>query len=212
MMTDLAGSLISVVTMFEVRGVTRLHIGPIDLRIDDGECVSVMGRSGAGKSILLRALADLDPHSGEALLDGVACSAMPAPAWRRKVTYVPADSGWWDDHVAPHFEAGADFAGLFPALGIPAGAEAWPIARLSTGERQRLAILRALQSGNRVLLLDEPTSGLDAAAVDMVETLLTARLRQGLSILLVTHDRDQALRMSSRHFRLQDGRLVEHQP
>ena len=81
--------------MLELIGLSRLHVGPIALRVADGECVSVMGASGAGKSVLLRMMADLDPHAGEMRLDGVAASAMPAPDWRAQVTYVAADAGWW---------------------------------------------------------------------------------------------------------------------
>jgi ABC-type multidrug transport system ATPase subunit len=182
---------------------------PIDFVLRPGECVSVAGKSGAGKSVLLRMIADLDPHEGDAALDGAACSGMPAPKWRRMVTYVAAESGWWDEHVAAHFSPGTDFAALFPAFGIPAEASAWPVARLSTGERQRLALLRALSPANRVLLLDEPTSGLDAESTGLVEALLRGRLSGGTAILLVTHDPEQAARMASRHLEVRGGQLVE---
>src|SRR5436189_3745833 len=85
------------------RTLRRLHVGPIDFALRPGECVSIGGKSGAGKSVLLRMVADLDPHEGDALLDGAACSDMPAPKWRRKVTYVAAESGWWDERVEAHF-------------------------------------------------------------------------------------------------------------
>ena len=192
---------------FEVRALRRLHVGPVDLSLDAGTCVSLTGRSGAGKSMLLRMIADLDPHEGDAWLDGQACSAMPAPLWRRKVTYIPAQSGWWDPMVAAHFPKATDFAALLPRLGLPAQAADWPVSRLSTGERQRLALLRALHGANRVLLLDEPTSGLDPDSVAAVEALLRERLAAGLTILLVTHDSDQAGRLATRRFHLQDGRL-----
>jgi ABC-type glutathione transport system ATPase component len=61
------------------RTLRRLHVGPIDFALRPGECVSIGGKSGAGKSVLLRMVADLDPHEGDALLDGAACSDMPAP-------------------------------------------------------------------------------------------------------------------------------------
>jgi ABC-type lipoprotein export system ATPase subunit len=102
-----------------------------------------------------------------------------------------------------------DFASLFPTVGIPAEASAWPVARLSTGERQRLALLRALGPENRVLLLDEPTSGLDAENTGLVEALLRGRLSLGTAILLVTHDPEQATRMASRHLEVRGGQLVE---
>jgi ABC-type multidrug transport system ATPase subunit len=193
----------------ELRALRRLHVGPVDLTIERGTCVSVMGQSGSGKSVLLRMIADLDPHDGDAFLDGRACSRMPAPDWRRRVTYVAAESGWWDESVGAHFAVGTDFATLLPSVGLSAEASGWPVARLSTGERQRLALLRALSPDNRVLLLDEPTSGLDEASVALVEAVLRERLARGTAILLVTHDPDQAARMASRHLELRDGRIGE---
>ncbi|MDB5594908.1 MAG: ATP-binding protein [Hyphomicrobiales bacterium] len=162
--------------------------------------------------MLLRMIADLDPHDGDASLDGKACSAMPAPAWRKLVTYVAAESGWWDETVAAHFAPDWDFKTMLPAVGIAAEASAWPVARLSTGERQRLALLRAFRPANRVLLLDEPTSGLDAVSIGLIENLLRERLARGTAILMVTHDAEQAERMGSRHFLLDAGRLEEHAP
>ncbi len=193
--------------MLETKGLRRLHLGPIDLKIDRGCCASIAGRSGSGKSILLRMIADLDPHDGDALLDGDACSRMPAPAWRRMVTYVAAESGWWDERVGDHFAATVDLTALLPQVGIDPDAPAWPVARLSTGERQRLALLRALCPENRVLLLDEPTSGLDRDNTGLVEALLRKRMANGTAILLVTHDPKQAQRMASRHYELEDGLL-----
>ena len=193
--------------MLETRSLHRLHVGPIDLRLERGACASITGRSGSGKSILLRMIADLDPHDGDAFLDGKACSGMPAPAWRRMVTYVAAESGWWAEQVADHFAQGSDLAALLPQVGIDTQAANWPVARLSTGERQRLALLRALSPETRVLLLDEPTSGLDGDSTARVEALLLERMAAGTALLLVTHDPQQALRMTSQHYELHDGRL-----
>jgi ABC-type iron transport system FetAB ATPase subunit len=195
--------------MLKTRSLSRLHIGPVDLDLDAGTCTSIAGKSGAGKSVLLRMIADLDPHEGDCALDGQACSAMAAPKWRRQVKYVAAESGWWDKTVAAHFAPGADCASLLPALGIAGEAAQWPVERLSTGERQRLALLRALTPATRVLLLDEPTSGLDQASVAQVEALLRERMAAGVTILMVTHDAAQAGRMASRHFELRDGKLLQ---
>jgi ABC-type lipoprotein export system ATPase subunit len=68
-----------------------MNLGPIDFEVADGECVSITGRSGSGKSVLLRMFADLDLHDGDAFLDGVACSSMAASTWGGMVTYVPAE-------------------------------------------------------------------------------------------------------------------------
>lgn len=198
--------------MLELKGLRRLHIGPVDFVLEAGECVSVSGRSGSGKSLFLRAIADLDPHEGDAWLEGRPCKSMPAPQWRRQVTYVAAESGWWHDTVRPHFPPRTDFASLFPRLGIESSHADMPVHRLSTGERQRLALLRALCLDSKVLLLDEPTSSLDPETVERVEQLLRERLAAGTAIVLVTHDADQALRMGARHVRLQEGRLVPISP
>jgi ABC-type iron transport system FetAB ATPase subunit len=157
--------------------------------------------------VLLRMIADLDVHEGDAVLDGQACSTMPAPAWRRRVTYVAPDSGWWRERVGEHFAADVGLDTLLSAVGIAPEAAGWPVARLSTGERQRIALLRALQPDNRVLLLDEPTSGLDRDSVGRVEDLLRKRLAGGTSLLMVTHDPEQAARMASRRLLLSDGQL-----
>ena len=83
------------------------------------------------------------------------------------------------------------------------------MVRLSTGERQRLALLRALTPDTRVLLLDEPTPALDAGSTALVEELLRRQLGQGVTLLLVTHSPAQAYRLASRHLDMQDGRLVQ---
>jgi ABC-type iron transport system FetAB ATPase subunit len=179
----------------------------VDLQIPSGECVAVQGRSGSGKTVLLRMVADLDPHAGNCVLDGKRCNAVPAPAWRRSVTYVAADSGWWADTLQEHFPDPPQARALLPRVGLPEEALGWPVARLSTGERQRAALLRALTPANRVLLLDEPTSGLDAESRAQVESLLRERMAAGCAILLVTHDPELARRLAPRRFVMEAGRL-----
>jgi ABC-type iron transport system FetAB ATPase subunit len=196
--------------MLELLQLRRLHVGPIALQVRDGTCAAIEGRSGSGKSVLLRMIADLDPHEGDATLDGEACSHMPAPQWRRRVTYVAAASGWWHDHVAPHFDDIAKLRTQLPRVGLAADAADWEIARLSTGERQRLALLRALTPDNRVLLLDEPTSGLDAETTKQVEGLLQEQLATGKSLVMVTHDPLQAARLANQRYLLASGRLEEN--
>jgi ABC-type multidrug transport system ATPase subunit len=196
--------------MLETLQLKRLHVGPIDLKVEPGTCVGIEGRSGSGKSVLLRMIADLDPHEGDAALDGQRCSQMPAPQWRRRVTYVAAAAGWWHDLVAPHFADSSALRELLPRVGLSPEAADWEVARLSTGERQRLALLRALTPDNRVLLLDEPTSGLDAESTGLVETLLREQLAQGKTLVMVTHDPEQAARLSSQRYLLADGRLQEN--
>jgi len=191
-----------------ISGLRRPGIEPVDLSVSKGECVAVSGPSGAGKSLLLRAIADLDPNQGEVRLNGAAREAIPAPEWRRQVIYVAPESGWWAAGVGAHFADRSGAADLLSELALPPDALTWPVARLSTGERQRLALARALELEPRALLLDEPTSGLDPEAASKVEDLLRRRLAQGAVIVLVTHDRDQAKRIAVRRLRMEHGRLV----
>ena len=185
-------------------GRARL-LEPVDLDIAAGACVVLGGPSGSGKTVLLRAIVDLDPNEGEVVLDGIGRGEVPAPEWCRRVAYVPAESGWWPDRVADHFaDAAPDH--LLTRFGLSAGMLDAPVSRLSTGERQRLALVHALLPGPRVLLLDEPTSGLDPAAA-RVEAELHRRLAGGTAILMVTHDDRQAARFGGTRLLLENGVL-----
>jgi ABC-type iron transport system FetAB ATPase subunit len=198
--------------MLRIDGLQRLGFGPYTLGLDDGECIAISGPSGAGKSVLLRMIADLDPHEGSAALDGRACESMRAPEWRRLVTYVAAESGWWAPAVREHFADAEGIRAALPALGLPPEILSWPVARLSSGERQRLALLRAVLQEPRVLLLDEPTSALDRENVGHVEALLRRQVAAGTALLVVTHDPAQPARLGALHLRLDRGTLSEVLP
>jgi ABC-type iron transport system FetAB ATPase subunit len=193
--------------VLKIRHLERPGIAPLDLDLAEGECIAIGGPSGAGKSLLLRSIVDLDPNEGDVSLEGRARDAMPAPEWRHRIVYVPAEAGWWADRVASHFDDPALAAPLMVRLGLTADALDWQVARLSTGEKQRLAMVRAFLTAPRVMLLDEPTSGLDPEATAKVEALLHERRREGVAMMLVTHDADQAARMASRHFQMAAGVL-----
>ncbi|WP_407114946.1 ATP-binding cassette domain-containing protein [Bradyrhizobium sp. LMG 9283] len=183
--------------MLTVHALKRLHIcASFDLQ--DGECIALQGPSGAGKTLLLRAIADLDPNEGRVKLDGTLREAMPAPVWRKRVTYLAAEPGWWSDTVQEHFSDWNDALPLVERLGLPPGCGPWSIQRLSTGEKQRLSLARALMLRSRVLLLDEPTSALDAASAAVVESLIAERISNGTSVMWSTHDNAQARRVGSR--------------
>jgi ABC-type iron transport system FetAB ATPase subunit len=192
--------------LLRAEGLQSAHAGPFSVALATGACLAVTGPSGAGKSLFLRMLADLDPHSGEAWLDGVARSSMAAPSWRAKIGYVAAETGWWLDRVGAHFQAAPHR--LLGEMGLPVDILERPVALCSTGERQRLSLARTLSRDPSILLLDEPTGALDQASVIAVESVLRARLRQGGAIVLVTHDAAQAQRLGTQHARIEAGRMV----
>lgn len=198
--------------MLTVSGLKRLHIS-VSFDLQDGECVALQGPSGVGKTLLLRSIADLDPNEGTVKLDGTLREAMPAPAWRKQVTYVAAEPGWWCDTVQEHFTGWDDALPLVRRFGLPDDCGPWPIQRLSSGEKQRLGLVRALMLRSRVLLLDEPTSALDPASAAAVESLIAERITGGTSVVWSTHDNAQARRVGSRIFAMSpDGGIEENRP
>ncbi|WP_036665427.1 ABC transporter ATP-binding protein [Paludibacterium yongneupense] len=195
--------------MLEVRNLTRSGVHGASFRVAPGECLLIQGPSGAGKSLLLRAIVDLDPNAGEVWLDGVERARFPAPQWRRAVAYLPAEPGWWGDTVGEHFASPAAALPGLAALGLPDAALTWPVARASTGERMRLALVRALAGAPRVLLLDEPTAALDPASVAAVEALIAQYRQRGLTVIWVSHDAAQARRVATRTLYCRDGRFSD---
>ncbi len=183
--------------------------GPFDLTVPSGGAICISGASGSGKSLFLRMIADLDPNVGRVELGGQAREQLTAPEWRRRAPYVAAESGWWRDGVAEHFAPERREAARALAVKLGVGAAQWdgPVARLSTGERQRLALVRALVLDSPVLLLDEPTGPLDPVSVTAVEAILAERLRGGTIILMVSHDPKQGERLGAARYRMVDRRL-----
>jgi energy-coupling factor transporter ATP-binding protein EcfA2 len=123
------------------------------------------------------------------------------------VALLPAASAWWHDTVGPHFDGLETPA--YADLGFPAEVDAWEIRRLSSGERQRLALLRVLAMKPKVLLHDEPTANLDKANTGRVETLLTDYAQQQkAAILWISHDTEQLERLCTRAYQMKAGRLT----
>ncbi|XAH21444.1 ABC transporter ATP-binding protein [Xylophilus sp. GW821-FHT01B05] len=176
--------------------------GSFDLDLHPGKCTVLTGPSGSGKSLLLRMLADLDPNTGDVRIGNQTRDSMPAAVWRRQVGYVPADAGWWADMVGAHFDPPSAARELLPTVGLRPELLDAPVAQLSTGERQRMALLRAITRQPRFLLLDEPTSALDADSVALVEALLQRLRSEGMGLLVVSHDPAQAQRLADRHLKL----------
>jgi ABC-type multidrug transport system ATPase subunit len=192
---------------FELENFSCRAVKGVNLVLSPGQCMGLTGPSGAGKSLFMRALADLDAYGGRMLLDGVPASAIPAPQWRRQVGLLPAESAWWADSVGDHFDHVPNE--WLQRLGFDDQVMEWQVRHLSSGERQRLSLLRLLVHKPRVLLLDEPTANLDARNIDAVETLLQqVRAEQQPGMLWVSHDVEQLKRWCDPIWLLEDQRLI----
>ncbi|HEY9149840.1 MAG TPA: ATP-binding cassette domain-containing protein [Gammaproteobacteria bacterium] len=184
---------------------------PVSLSVEPGQRVMISGGSGAGKTLLLRAIADLDPHQGELRLEDVPSHNMPATRWRAQVCYVSSESQWWSERVAEHFATAVPE--LCQSLGFPPDVLEWAVRRLSSGERQRLALARALALRPRVLLLDEPTANLDPDNTARVERLVCEYCKkENAAVLWVSHDPEQRRRLAQRHWVIEAGRVREENP
>ncbi len=181
-------------------------IKPVNLTVKAGQCLALHGPSGAGKSLLMRAIADLDVCAGEVWLDLEARSSMTPSLWRRRVAYLPAESYWWEEIVSSHAEHW-DIQ-LLEQLGFDKNVLEWQTSRMSSGEKQRLALARALTNSPQALLLDEPTANLDAQNISIVESVVSQYQRdQQIPIIWVSHDPEQRLRVSDQTASIDRGHL-----
>ena len=188
-----------------IRNLQFLDWRDINLTIGDGEVVCLLGESGSGKSLLLRAIADLIVSQGVIELEGAERSSVSSLEWRRKVGYLPAEIFWWEDSVRAHFLNPPSNQSL-GSLRLSRDCLDWSPNRLSMGERQRLGILRMLDREPAYLLLDEPTANLDETNSSLAENQLLAYIRErGKGALWVSHSSEQAGRVGDRTLQMKDG-------
>ncbi|MET1038144.1 MAG: ABC transporter ATP-binding protein [Aeromicrobium sp.] len=195
-----------------IRGLRRsfgahVVLDDLDLDIAPGEFVALLGRSGSGKSTLLRILAGLDaPQAGTAEIDGTASVAFQEPRllpWRRV-----ADNVGLGLRRRSRADRRSRATQVLGEVGLTDKAGAWPVT-LSGGQAQRASLARALVNDPELLLLDEPFSALDALTrIEMHALVLTVWREHRPSVLLVTHDVDEALRLADRVIVLSEGRIV----
>jgi putative ABC transport system ATP-binding protein len=210
---------------FELRDVSLSRGGQqvldgVSAQIPPGT-TSIVGPSGAGKSTLLRLLNRLaDPDSGEIDYNRRPLTAYDPLALRREVSLVPQLPALAEGSVGDNIDYAARLAGCEPDCSRSLGLAGLDVSfadreaeRLSVGEQQRAMLARALAQDPQVLLLDEPTSALDEASRDAVErTLAELRREIDISIVLVSHDPEQARRLGDWVLRLEEGRLAEAGP
>ena len=202
----------------EVTGKTILT--DISFEVATHDRLGIVGASGSGKSSLLRLLNRLDePTSGTVYLEGQDYRQLPPRELRRRVGMVTQRPFLFPGDVASNlrfgpaqrgnFVPGPEVARLLECVGLPEYAPR-EVSVLSGGEQQRVSLARALANDPHVLLLDEPTSALDEDAKLDIEQLIQSVVReQGLTCVLVTHDREQARRMCNRIILLEAGHLMQ---
>jgi ABC-type lipoprotein export system ATPase subunit len=220
----------------ELRGITRefgteprvYALREVDLVLEHGESLAIVGPSGSGKSTLLNILGCLDrPTSGAYLLDGIDVSELDE---RRRAMLRAEAIGFvfqtfnllahrsvLDNVMLAEVYRGASRQGraeramtALRRVGMEDRASFVP-TRLSGGEQQRVAIARALMADHSMLLCDEPTGNLDSANTEAVLALFDELSRAGLTLIIVTHE-DQVARHARRRVRMVDGVLTEEQP
>lgn len=189
-------------------GNTRV-LDTVDLRVGRGEIVALIGRSGSGKSTVLRVLSGLaGRHEGRCEVQGAPAVAFQEPRlfpWRSvrdNVRY-----GLTRDKVA-RGEAVSRADHALAEVGLADKAQAWPLS-LSGGQAQRVSLARALVAQPQLLLLDEPFGALDALTrLSMHRLLLNLWRQHGFGVLLVTHDVDEAIALADTIVVLEHGRVI----
>jgi lipoprotein-releasing system ATP-binding protein len=223
-MTPPALELAGVRRVFRQGGVDLTVLNGIDLALQPGELVALVGPSGAGKSTLLHIAGLLErPSAGEVRIDGRECGGLSDDR-RTQLRRATLGFVYQFHHLLPEFSALENVVIPQMIAGVPRGAAREKAAellrrvglgerlghrpaRLSGGEQQRVAIVRALANDPKVLLADEPTGNLDhATAEGVMATLIEVTRATGLAALIATHNLDLARRLD-RIVTLEDGKL-----
>jgi putative ABC transport system ATP-binding protein len=195
-------------------------VNDVSLSVNRGELLGLVGVSGSGKSSLLRLLNRLDePTSGTVFLEGQDYREIPPRTLRQRLGMVTQRPFLFPGDIASNLRFGptqrdatltdAEIAELLQHVGLPDFA-ARNVANLSGGEQQRVSLARSLANRPEIMLLDEPTSALDQQAKTGIEELVRNLVDEDrFTMVLVTHDRDQARRICDRVGLIEAGRLVQ---
>jgi signal transduction histidine kinase/ABC-type multidrug transport system ATPase subunit len=215
--------------LLRVRGLT-VRYGPlialdgVDLDVARGEVVALAGENGAGKSTLVRCIAgDITPNGGRVFVKGRRVAPDPRSASRLGVAVVWQDLALCDNlDVAANLLLGQESRwmmlsetrihhraiALLEELGIPLRDTSAPVGSLSSGQRQLVAVARAMRDHPQLLILDEPTAALGVAESALVEDWVATLPAHGTTVLLVSHDVEQMFRLADRIVVLRHGRLA----
>ena len=215
--------------MIEIKGLCKSFgadevLKGIDLSIDEKEVVVIIGPSGSGKSTLLRCINHLEePTAGEVIVDGITLSSEAninkvreeVGMVFRRFNLFPHMTVLENIMLAPmkvkhavRAEAEKTARELLARVGLAEKADAYP-DNLSGGQQQRVAIARALAMHPKVMLFDEPTSALDPEMVGEVLDVMRALAREGMTMVIVTHEMGFAREVGDRLLFVDEGRIVE---
>jgi len=210
--------------MLETRGLEAYYgechvLRGVDLRVETGEVVTLVGRNGAGKTTTLKSIMGMvRRQTGEIVFDEQSIAGLPSDKIaRRGIGFVPEERGIYatltvlENLTMPAIVGKTDWTleriyTLFPILRERAKAMG---TTLSGGEQQMLAIARVLRSGARLILLDEPTEGLAPVIVEAIADLLLEIKKSGVTVLLVEQNLRFATRVADRHYLMVHGRIVD---
>ncbi|MGH9833652.1 MAG: ABC transporter ATP-binding protein [Blastocatellia bacterium] len=212
---------------YQMKAETVRALADVSVAIEPGEFVAVLGSSGSGKSTLLNLFGGLDrPTSGEIRFDGESLAPLTSREMSRyrlrrvgmifqTFNLIPTMTARENVSLALAFaglsrsERNRRSLELLDRVGLSERANHLP-SELSGGEQQRVSIARAIANEPQVLLADEPTGNLDShRAAEVIGVLDEMRLRDGKTIVLVTHDHELADEFATRVIRLKDGRVIE---
>ncbi len=205
-------------------GEARMAVDQVSFRVEPGELVVLLGPSGCGKTTLLKLINRLyEPTSGTLLIEGVDVRSMPVTALRRRIGYaiqqtglfphlrieqniavVPRLLGWERQRIEARIDE------LLNLVGLPQSYRRRYPRQLSGGEQQRIGLARALAADPAIMLMDEPFGALDALTrTRLQDELLSIQRQLRKTILFVTHDVEEALRLADRIIVMREGRIVQ---
>lgn len=205
-------------------GAARPAVNDVDLTVDPGQFVVLLGPSGCGKTTLLKMINRLiEPTAGTIKIDGIDIRSLSAPILRRRIGYVIQQTGLFphmrvEENIAvvpkllkwPKSQIAERVSALLELIGLPESYRRRYPAQLSGGEQQRVGLARALAVNPSMMLMDEPFGALDAITRNRLqEEILRIHQRLGQTILFVTHDIDEAVRLADRIVVMRAGEIVQ---
>lgn len=197
----------------------KVILSKLNVKVLDGEFITIAGASGSGKSTLLKLIANLIcPTEGKIIYNGIDIKTMDIPRYRQEVSYCFQQPTLFGETVLDNLEfpflvrkeksSDTRVRALLTLVDLDEAYLEKPITELSGGERQRVALIRNLVFPPKILLLDEVTTGLDEASKQIVHQFIADVHAQGITILQVTHDREE-IEQAEKVLRIEKGGIVD---